>query len=81
MSLSDVGSLFRRSGFQDVLVRAHVSRHNRNAFGSPKTSTNSIYLGIRFDQSRQEFDSVKPAYGVDFSIAVVRVPTNENSIH
>ena len=81
MSLSDVGSLFRRSGFQDVLVRAHVSRHNRNAFGSPKTSTNSIYLGIRFDQSRQEFDSVKPAYGVDFSIAVVRVLTNENSIH
>ena len=36
MSLSDVGSLFRRSGFQDVLVRTHASRHSRNAFGSPK---------------------------------------------
>ena len=36
MFLSDVGSLFRRSGFQDVLVRTHASRHSRNAFGSPK---------------------------------------------
>ena len=36
MFLSDVGSLFRRSGFQDVLVRAHASRYSRNAFGSPK---------------------------------------------
>ena len=36
MSLSDVGNLFRRSGFQDVLVRTHASRHSRNAFGSPK---------------------------------------------